>query len=388
MESVPYWRLSGFYFCYFAGMGALSPYLGPYLQSSGFSAVAIGAVVAILNGVRIIAPNLWSWLGDLSGRPMRMVRVSAFLGAAAFSLLLLGSGFVWVALVVAAFGFCWNGVLPQFEANTMSHLGSRDHNYALIRLWGSLGFIASVLAVGGALDRGNTTVYPIILLAVLVVVWMASLLVPERASVHLPRESGSFVRVMRNPRVLGFLLACFLLQASHGPYYAFYSIYLGRHGYSSSEIGVLWAVGVGAEVAVFMVVHRWLQRYGARRLMTGAMGLAALRWYLIGALVAYPPVLVFAQVLHAASFGVYHAVAIRTVNRFFVGRNQMRGQAVYSSLTFGAGVGLGSFASGMIWSALGDRQIYYFAALAALLAAWVAFRTLPEGGVPTHGSAN
>ena len=47
------------------------------------------------------------------------------------------------------------------------------------------------------------------------------------------------------------LLACALMQASHGPYYVFFSIHLEDLGYSGGEIGALWALAVVAEVALF-----------------------------------------------------------------------------------------------------------------------------------------
>ncbi|MCG7946441.1 MAG: MFS transporter, partial [Candidatus Thiodiazotropha taylori] len=34
---MPYWRLSGFYFFYFASLGALLPFWGLYLQDRGYS---------------------------------------------------------------------------------------------------------------------------------------------------------------------------------------------------------------------------------------------------------------------------------------------------------------------------------------------------------------
>ena len=43
---MPYWRLSGFYFFYFAALGALIPFWGLYLQTLGFDAVAIGELIA------------------------------------------------------------------------------------------------------------------------------------------------------------------------------------------------------------------------------------------------------------------------------------------------------------------------------------------------------
>jgi len=67
-KSIPYWRLSGYYFFYFAFVGAMSPYWGPYLKSLGFDAVEIGVLMSLLAVMRIFAPNIWGWMADRSGK--------------------------------------------------------------------------------------------------------------------------------------------------------------------------------------------------------------------------------------------------------------------------------------------------------------------------------
>lgn len=130
-------------------------------------------------------------------------------------------------------------------------------------------------------------------------------------------------------------------------------MYLETIGYSRESIGLLWGLGVAAEVGLFLAMHRLLPRFGPRRLLLTALALAALRWVLIGHFARELPVLLVAQTLHAFSFGVFHAVAIHLIHQFFPGSLQGRGQALYSSLTFGAGNALGSLAAGYLWQGWG-----------------------------------
>jgi hypothetical protein len=62
MHALPYWRLSGYYFFYFAFIGAYSPYFGLYLQSLNFSAWDIGLLMSQMQLMRLFGPNLWGWL--------------------------------------------------------------------------------------------------------------------------------------------------------------------------------------------------------------------------------------------------------------------------------------------------------------------------------------
>ncbi|MGD8312783.1 MAG: MFS transporter, partial [Gammaproteobacteria bacterium] len=284
-------------------------------------------------------------------------------------------------LVMTVFSFFWNAALPQFEATTMNHLGMRTHRYSSIRLWGSVGFIITVAGLGPLLDSYGTALLPQVLVVLFALIWLSSLAVPESAAGHLPVEQAPLRRVLRQRTVLALLAVCFLVQASHGPYYALFSIYLEDHGYSTGLIGELWALGVIAEIGVFLLMPVLLPRFGARRLLLTAVGLTTLRWLLIGGFVDKLAVMVFAQTLHAASFGLYHAVAIYLIHRLFTGAYQGRGQALYSSLSFGAGGAAGSLASGYLWSGVSPQAVFLLAAAISLAALVVVYGGIRDSHV-------
>ncbi len=375
----PYWRLSGFYLFYFATLGALVPYWSLYLKGQGFDAADIGELVAILMATKLVAPNVWGWIADHTGKRITIIRLASFLAMLIFAGVLFGSGYLWLALIMTGFSFFWNAALPQFEAITLSHLGESTHRYSSIRLWGSIGFILTVAGLGPLLDRFGVGLLPPVLLVLFGAIWLSSLCVPDHAGSVGERSHAPLASVLRRPDVLALLVVCFLMQASHGPYYTFFTLYLEDYGYSRSNIGQLWALGVVAEIGVFLVMHRWLPRFGARQLLLFSLVLTTLRWLLIAGFADNLAVILFAQTLHAASFGVYHAVAIHLIHQFFVGRNQGRGQALYSSLSFGGGGAIGSLAAGYLWSGLGAEWTYVIAAGASGLAWLVALRWLRSG---------
>jgi len=365
---MPYWRLSGFYFFYFAALGALVPYWGLYLLSLGFNAVQIGNLMALLLVSRIVAPNIWGWIADHRGQRMAVVRWAAFLSAVAYAGVFLGTGFGWLALVVMCFSFFWNASLPQLEAATMNHLGGRAGAYARVRLWGSIGFIAAVVGLGQAFDQVSTWWLLPVMLVLLIGIWLFSLLIPESEVDGQAAHLAPLRQVLFRPEVLAFLAACLLMQASHGPYYTFYSIYLDSHGYSRGLIGSLWALGVVCEIVVFLLLHRLQSRFGLREVLLISFGLAGVRWLMIGYFPDELWLLVAAQVLHAATFGAFYATAVQMVHGFFTGRHQIRGQAIYGSTSFGIGGALGSFYSGLTWNSLGPEVTYVIAAALALAA--------------------
>jgi PPP family 3-phenylpropionic acid transporter len=374
---MPYWRLSGFYLFYFASLGALLPYWGLYLKSLGYDITAIGNLMAIIMATKIISPNIWGWIADHTGRRMAIVRLGSLCAALAFAGVFFQDGFIWLAIVMMLFSFFWNAALPQFEATTFYHLGDHIDRYSSIRLWGSIGFIATVWGLGSLMQGQGIQLLPWILLGLFTAIWINSLLVPEEAAGHLALDHSPLRKILSQPHVVGLLLVCFLLQAGHGPYYTFYSIHMEAHGYSLSMIGGLWALGVIAEVIVFLLMHRLVPKFGLRNLLLVSLLLAVVRWLLIGLFPEHLSVMLFAQILHAATFGVYHAAAIQLIHTYFKGKHQGKGQALYSSLSFGAGGALGSFYSGYVYDYFGALLMFGIAAVLSLLAFFIAWVSIP-----------
>jgi PPP family 3-phenylpropionic acid transporter len=84
--------------------------------------------------------------------------------------------------------------------------------------------------------------------------------------------------------------------------------------------------------------------------------------------------LVFAQVLHAFSFGVFHSVGISLVHEYFTGSHQGRGQALYASVSFGGGVAVGSLISGLLWDQWGASVLFVLAACCTVVAFGIVWR--------------
>ncbi|HTP95466.1 MAG TPA: MFS transporter [Burkholderiales bacterium] len=365
----PYWRLSGFYFCYFAFLSAFGPYFSLYLDALGLAAAKIGVLMSLGPVARIFAPYLWGWLADRSGRRMRIARLGAAASVLAFSGVFAGTSFGWLAAVLGLLALVQSSVLPIAEANTLNHLGERTERYGRIRLWGSIGYIAAALGVGYALDVLPVAHLRWIVLALLAATALCCWQVPE-ARVAAPVADGvRFRDIWTGAAVTALLAACFLMAVAHGPYYTFFSLYLVEHGYSKAAVGWLWSLGVIAEIGVFAFMPRLFGAFEVRAILIASFALAGVRFVIIGWLIDSLVLLLLAQLLHAASFGSFHAAALAAVHRLFRGRHQTRGQALYTSVTFGAGGALGGLYSGYSWSALGAAATFGIAAACAFAGA-------------------
>lgn len=373
---VPYWRLSASYAAYFGGLGALIPYFGLYLASLGYEPTRIGVLGAALVFGRVVAPQFWGWVADRTGSRVGVVRWTSAVACVAFASVLQARGLATLALALLVFGFFWSASLPQLEATTLSHLGADTGRYSRVRLWGSLGFIASVAAVGALIETRGTGVIGPVVVGLLSLAWLATLALPEADVPRGEPPARSLTRVALQPPVLALLAVCFLMQVGHGPYYAFYSLYLEQFGYSKTAIGQLWSLGVLAEIGVFLVMHRLLSRWSLEALLVASTVCGLARWSLIALGPEHLSLLLLAQLLHAGTFGLHHAAAILLVHRYFVGRHQGRGQGLYSGLSYGLGGAVGSALGGVLWDAWGASAAFLGAALASVAAlaaaAWCA----------------
>lgn len=380
-------RLATFYLFYFGAIGVFVPFFSFYLQQQGFSAVAIGQLMAIPMAMRVLAPGLWGWAADHSGRRDLTLRIGVSLAAAGALLLAGASSYLAMAVALGAFALPWSGLLPQFEATTLSHLGTRPQRYGLIRLWGSVGFILAVTLGGFAFSGERLNAVPLVLLLLVVATAVAVWRVPPAPPPQATSAPSGLGAALRRPWVLALLLVCLLQQAAFGPYYVFFTIYLDELGYSTGVTGLLWAWGVAAEIVMFIYTPRLIERFGHRPLLLFALGVSVLRWLLTAWAANSLPLLLFAQTLHMAAFGLFHAVVVLLFHRAFAGRLQGRGQALYSAVGFGIGGALGSLGSGYAWSVAGAAGAWTGAALLAAAAMAVAWRGLVRADIPDAAPA-
>lgn len=371
-------NLSAFYFFYFAYLGAFAPFFALYLTSVGMNAVEIGVLMALPQLTRILAPHLWGWLADHTGRRIGVVRVSGAAGMVAFLGVFAGDSFALLFVVLFAMMFFWSAALPLVEATTLSQLGDETSRYGRIRVWGSVGFIAAVVAVGYLIDA--TSPYAVLWVITGLMAGMLLLSFTLAEARPEPHDSDSLPvwQIVRKPAVLAVIGASALMAAAHGPYYTFYTIHLVDHGYSKSAAGWLWALGVICEIGIFIWMSRLYRTFTLRSILIASTLLAALRFVVIGWSADSIVLLLAAQTLHAASFGSFHAAAIGVVHKLFRGRHQARGQAIYGSLAYGLGGTAGGLASGYAWGGLGPGLTFTLAAGCALLAAAVLWRWLQE----------
>ena len=204
VDRIPYRRLAGFYFFYFAYLGIFAPFFGLYLESIRLTPFDIGVLMSLPQVTRIVAPHLWGWLADRGRHRMRVVRMTGIAGTIAFVGVFAGTQFALLFATLFAMTFFWSAALPLMEATTLSHLGEETSRYGPVRVWGSVGFIVAVIGAGYILDRSSLSVVPVLVLAMMLGMLACTYAVPEvgRGAHETPQ---SFGRVLVRPEVLALI---------------------------------------------------------------------------------------------------------------------------------------------------------------------------------------
>ncbi|WP_100642036.1 MFS transporter [Alteromonas facilis] len=366
-------RLSLTYFLYFAQLGIIVPYLGIFLDGRGFSSAQIGELFALITFARIFGPGIWASLADKTGKTLFVLRLGCLLTVISFAGVFWAMTFWWLTLTFGLMMMFWTAVLPQLEVITLTESRERSVNYGNVRLWGSIGFILLTMLTGHLLDVFGSEVPIYISVTVLGLLFLSTLWIanPRLKQTETNHNQGGWQLVFK-PVFLIFLLSATLLQVSFGPYYGFFALYMRDLGHSGQFTGFLIALGVAAEVIIFMLAHRLLQRFGVKWLLIVSILLTAIRWWVLGFLAHANEMLIVSQLLHAFSFGLTHAVSVAFIHHYFHADFQSRGQAIYIGVAFGAGGALGNWLAGQMWSqGSGSLESFTFAAIIALVSALI-----------------
>jgi PPP family 3-phenylpropionic acid transporter len=119
-------------------------------------------------------------------------------------------------------------------------------------------------------------------------------------------------------------------------------------GISSTAVGALWAIGVIAEIVLFIYARALGRWFGPVQLIALGGGAAILRWSVIA--VNPPlPVLFLVQTLHGLTFGAAHLGAMQFMTAAVPPHMATSAQGLYASITAGIAMGLASLAVGPLY---------------------------------------
>jgi PPP family 3-phenylpropionic acid transporter len=264
-------------------------------------------VIAVPMLARIVATPVIAHQADRRHAIKAALLIAALAGALAMTALGLAQGFVAILAIYVIAATAFSPLMSLTDAYALNGLGARGRAYGPVRLWGSVAFIAGNVGAGLLLDIVAPGYLIWLLVAVLATVSAsAAALAPldrPQPSTSAPRPTAG--GLWRTPAVLAVIATIALVQPSHALYYGFSTVAWRNEGLGGLTIGLLWGLGVLAEIVLFAVSARLPALLTPTVLLAIGAGGAVVRWT---AMAFDPPLALLPalQVLHAASFGATH----------------------------------------------------------------------------------
>jgi PPP family 3-phenylpropionic acid transporter len=358
------------YFFYFGQLGIFMPYVGLFLDDKGFSSAQIGTMLAITAIFRMLGPNLWANKADKNGNAGEVLRFGSLLSFLVFTAIFVVQGYWLLTLIFCLMMLFWTAVLPQLEVITLSATAKSKGGYGKLRLWGSVGFIVCSLLAGSLIDVYGPSVVAMITCVSLLLIYVSSLLIvnPQIKAPLTPKAGGDWKQAFSLVFIV-FMLANTLLQVSFGSYYNFFAMYMNDLSYTGLETGAFIAMGVVAEVFIFIYAAKLVKRFNVLHLLAVSILLTGLRWLGLAYFAHIGAVIILCQILHAFSFALSHVASMYFLVHHFSDRFQSRAQAIYLSVCFGLGSAIGSIIAGYLWDdGLGATISFVFSGAVAFLA--------------------
>jgi len=365
-------RLGLFYSAIFVGTGAASPYMPVWFAHHGLSGAQIGLILSLPMLARAFtAPLLAVWADSFKLRRTALSFLS--LGVAvAYALMALPLGFAGWTVVWFAASSAFSTISPLTDVIVLNRARMDGFNYGWPRGIGSTAFIVANVAVGAILTWGSPDLVLVWITAAVALTALAArfLLPPDpvHEEGHVARAADRFAGInglLRDPAFMTAAIAAGLIQSAHAFYYSFSTLVWKQQGLPESMTGILWAVGVTAEVAFMWFMEPWRRRVGPRNLLVLGGAAAMVRWT---ALAFAPPLwLLFPlQILHVLSYAATFLASLQLIERLSTPRNASAAQALNSALSSGMLMGLATMASGPLFDRFGAQGYFLMTLMSAL----------------------
>jgi PPP family 3-phenylpropionic acid transporter len=355
-------RLSFLYIAIFLFVGVGLPFWPVWLADKGITAAEIGILLSLSGWTKIVGNPLIAQIADRRGDLRAVLIAAAVASLATFALFGVTEGF-WTFLVVTTISSIGISVLtPLSDSLTMRMVATHGIDYGRVRLWGSVSFILAGLAAGWLIAGRSPSIVLPLLLGCLALTVLSTVTLPAARGPVGTVSLAAWLQLLRDRRLLLFILAAGFIQSSHAMLYGFGSLRWLEAGYSEDAVGLLWAIGVVAEVILFAfgaILVRQLGPVGLL-LLGGVAGM--LRWVLF-ALFTSLPVLVLIQLLHALTFAATHLAAVYFLVRQAPAGLAATAQGLYGAIAWGGLFGLAMLASGTLYAAFAGAAFHAMAAM-------------------------
>ena len=349
-----FFKLSAFYFFYFAAVGVYIIFLPKVLLDIGYSPSDIGIILALAPLMRFATPFLFLKHVKLDQTIFKNSLLLSVVSASLFYITI--DNFYLFIINNGILGICLSLVLPYIETIALKELGKS--RYGKSRLYGSIGFMLISLVLAKFLHTPQVALHYYLAMTIFTAIFSFLLLKydVEHENTTKKKSSKSFSVLKYWP----FWLSLFLMQVSFGGFYNFFTIYETSRGISLETISYLWSFGVVCEI-LMLYFQAPILKNNLLLVVKFSIFITALRWLLLYLFDDSLAVTFFTQAIHAFSFGLYHSAVILCLYSLY------RDKKLAQQFMYGVAYGLGGFVGALLSGWLYSDKLFLYSAIIAFL---------------------
>jgi nucleoside transporter len=313
---------------------------------TGF-AYAMGPLAAM------ISPLLAGWLADRTFAPRKFLAILTLVAGGILFLLPLASTPLEFRIGLFIHSLAFFAALPLLNSVVMASLADPGREFGAIRLWGTIGWIVSGVALGTILPKflgTDVATSPLIFQlggATLMLVGLLARGLADPAPVAKSTiASGGIGRLLSDSKFLLFLVFSVLFCIPLALYYSHANRFLASAGIDQTE--TFMTVGQLSEVAFLLLLPVLATRFSAKAILMFGMACWALRYWLFAEFPSSESTLFVAIALHGACYDFFFVTGMLYADRKAPEGLRNTAQSVVAWATLGLGLFIGNLLSPLL----------------------------------------
>lgn len=351
-------------FCFHATNTIILSYLPLYLEYKSLTATEIGWVLAVGPLASIFAQPFWGYLSDKHKTVKVMIQI-CLVGLLISSILFFQMNTLLAIILMGAVFYFFTSPIGAL-GDSLAQRRSEDLgiSFGTIRMWGSIGFATSSLIIGEVLTRVGIQymIWPYLLFGTVALI-VSTRLVDVKVDSD-PIKIKDVRKIFQNKSFVYFLVLMLFLTITHRASDSYIGLYIVELGGSERFVGISWFVGVLSEAAVFAFAGLWFRKLHPFVFVIIAGALYSIRWFLYSAMTD-PIYIIFLQVLHGLTFGIFYLAAFSYISRLIPKLLQSTGHLIFFATFFGVSGIVGSLVGGAVIDVASGSTLYFIMGITA-----------------------
>ena len=364
-----------FYALQLASIAALVPLLGGRFEKAGIPGFTIGLLMATLPAGRLIATPIWAFVADRYRVAGLVLRISCVTSGIAGVVLASSTKLPVIAVAMLAFSALRapiGAILDSFVVEELRNRGRHASEYGQIRLFGSLGFVVS-LVTASWLDRFGISSVPM--------AWLAlgggallSFRFPAGGEGGPAPIMPAVRALLRRPFLAPLLLGGAFQALTLSVYDTFFSVHISALGLPGVVVGACVGIGVTGEMLLMAFGRPLFARLRPANALLLAAATGIPRW-IVTAVATDPTILVLTQALHAVGFGAFWLAGVQRMATAAPPQIAASAQSLWGASTYGFGALVGAILAGRVLGEWGSSSVFLLLAgcstMATICALWM-----------------